>query len=459
MIDRSRDRRQVAAKLADHVCSFEKARVGAEMAARACAHVADTLAVTLAGAGAEAPQVMRAALGTGLSGTALVFGTALRAGTLDAALINATAAHALDLDDVSSAIGGHPSAPLVAPLFAVAEERGLSGEAILAGYVVGLEVETRLARAVHLHHYDKGWHPTATLGVFGAAAATAHLIGLDRAQTTTALAIAASSASGIKANFGTMTKALHVGRCARDGLMAALLAERGFTASAAALEHEQGFFNVFNGPDTYDMEPLLAEWTELAIAGSGLGFKQYACCRSAQPAIAVALEIAATSGFAPDAVARVDVRLPARGLRHTNNPDPHTALEAKFSVQYAVARALASGAVRLEDFEGDAVGDSRVQRLLKVTHAAPHPGMSARGPEDWAAEVIVTTHDGSRIVRSVDKPAAEIVMTAAELQAKFHACAGRAIPATQAETLYEKLCDLGSVTDIRSLTPLLTSRP
>src|SRR5262249_10361452 len=148
-----------------------------------------------------------------------------------------TASHALDYDDVSGVLGGHHSATVTAPIFALGEELKASGKQILAAYVIGVETEVRLARAVNFHHYDKGWHPTATLGTFGAAAACAHLFRLDVAQTARALALAASFASGIKANFGTMTKPLHVGHVGRNGLFAALIAARGFESNPAALEH------------------------------------------------------------------------------------------------------------------------------------------------------------------------------------------------------------------------------
>src|SRR5262249_24458860 len=169
-----------------------------------------------------------------------VFGSPRRTSSLDAALVNGTASHALDFDDFSGVMGGHHSVPLVSTLFALAEERGSAAEDLIAAYVVGVEVEIRLARAVNFHHYDKGWHPTSTLGVFGAAAAACHLMKLDRALTTTALCIAASLASGLKANLGTMTKPLHIGQCCRNGLLAAFLAERGFDAATDVFEHQQG---------------------------------------------------------------------------------------------------------------------------------------------------------------------------------------------------------------------------
>src|SRR5207253_7732467 len=132
-----------------------------------------------------------------------------RLSVTDAALVNGTASHALDFDDCSNTLGGHPSVPILPGLFALADAMPVSGRDFLAAYIAGFETETRIARGVNFHHYEKGWHPTATLGTFGSAAASSHLLGLDARRTATALSLAASLASGIKANFGTMTKPLH----------------------------------------------------------------------------------------------------------------------------------------------------------------------------------------------------------------------------------------------------------
>src|SRR6201999_4606948 len=179
---------------------------------------------------------------------------------LDATLVNGTASHALDYDDVAGVMGGHPSAMLVPSMIALGESLGSSGHDLVLAYVVGYETECRIARGVHFHHYDKGWHPTATLGIFGTVAAASRLLRLTIDQTAVALGLAASFASGLKANFGTMTKPLHVGQASRNGLFAAFMAQRGFTANAGAFEHKQGFLDVFNGPGTYDAGKMLGEW-------------------------------------------------------------------------------------------------------------------------------------------------------------------------------------------------------
>src|SRR5262245_27366418 len=191
--------------------------------------ILDTVGVTVAGSVEPAARILGRVVPP-TAGASLVFGSADRTTALDAALINGTAAHALDFDDCNNTLGGHPSAPILPALFALADERTVDGRAFMTAYVAGFETECKLGLGVNFHHYTKGWHPTATLGVHGVAAAACHLLRLDTRRTATALAIASSLACGIKANFGTMTKPLHVGHCARNGLFAALLAERDFTA-------------------------------------------------------------------------------------------------------------------------------------------------------------------------------------------------------------------------------------
>ena len=176
--------------------------------------ILDTVGVTLAGSREAAPRLVARSLDLA-PGPSLLFGQARRVGALDAALINGTASHALDFDDCNNTLGGHPSAPVLSALFALADELGSSGRDFVLAYVAGFEVETKIALAVNFHHYTKGWHPTATLGTFGAAAACARLMGLDANQTGVALALAASFASGIKANFGTMTKPMWISAIAR----------------------------------------------------------------------------------------------------------------------------------------------------------------------------------------------------------------------------------------------------
>jgi len=447
-------------QLAERVHAFEKRQLTKKAVAQARACILDAIGVTLAGYPEPCTQILLKTPGVATApGPALVFGSARRTSALDAALINGTASHALDFDDFSGIMGGHHSVPLVSMLFALAEERGGTGEDLIAAYVIGVEVEIRLARAVNFHHYDKGWHPTATLGIFGTAAAACHFMKLDRARTTMALSIAASLASGLKANFGTMTKPLHIGQCCRNGLLAALLAEQGFDAATDVFEHQQGFLNVFNGPGTFDIAKLFENWgAPWEIEAKSIALKQFPCCGSTHPAINMALQLRREDKIKPEEISRIEVLPHGRRLRHTNTPHPQTPLEAKFSVQYVVARALRYGILRLKDFEGEAHFDPEIQRLLDLTTASPHPDMADDAEEQWGAEVIVTLKDGRRLARRVDNlvgRGGDNPMSSSDLWDKFNDCATRSLPREQIAPLFERLETLEKVTEIAQVTRLL----
>lgn len=450
----------VLEQIAERIVSFDLKAITPQAIMLSRTAIIDTLGVTLAGAIEPCTtNLLRTPGVASAPGVCTIFGTAQKTSALDATFINGTASHALDYDDFSQPMGGHQSAPLVAPLMAIAEERGASGLELLQSYVVGIETEIRLARAVNFYHYDKGWHPTATLGVFGAAAAAGHLLKLNAKKQAIALAIAASFASGIKANFGTMVKPLHVGQCARNGLLAVLMADAGYDANPEALEHHQGFFNAFNGKGNYDASLIFENWANpLEVLSPSMGLKQFACCGSTHPAVTMALQLRQQETFSPQDIEKVDIMPHRRRLPHTNNPDPQTPLAAKFSVQYAVARALVDGAVRLDDFEGEAHFDSKVRAIMAKTTAMPHPDMPDDSPDQFGAEVIVALKDGrtvSRRINSLVGRGGDYPLTSEELWEKFNDCAKRVLPANAIPALFAKLEKLEQINNIRELTPLL----
>jgi len=421
--------------------------------------IVDYLGVTLAGSREEAPRLALQAFGAPAAGPAVLFGMARRVGALDAALVNGTASHALDFDDCNNTFGGHPSAPILPALFALADESGASGRDFLMAYVTGFEVETKIALAVHFHHYTKGWHPTATLGVFGSAAASAKLMGLDAERTATALAIAASFASGLKANFGTMVKPLHVGHCTRNGLYAARLARAGFTAGAEPFEHKQGFFNVFNGEGTYDASRILERWAKpLDIVNPGIAIKQYPCCGSTHPALDAILKLAREHKPAADDIERVDVWTHTRRLEHTNRPAPKSDLDAKFSVQYCMARALLDRSISIEHFEGKAYEDAAVKKLLPRVHAAPYTAAQFPPENHFGAEVRIALRGGKVLGAKVDQPfgrTSDNPLPAALLKEKFENCAVRVLPADRVGSLYAATQMFERLKDARELTAII----
>ena len=423
--------------------------------------VMDTVGVTLAGSREPAPNVLREVLSPS-SGESLVFGTNQRVPCLDAAHINGTAAHALDFDNTAAHFAGHISAVMVPALLAAADAFNSSGRDLLLAHAVGYEAGCRIGRGVNvdLYHSEKGWHPTSTLGIFAVAAACAKLLGLNAAQTETALAIATSLAAGIKANFGTMAKPLHVGECARGGLMAVLLARKGFTANAEAFEHKQGFFKLFNGEGHYHSERVVESWGQpFDVVSPGASYKQYPCCYSTHAAIEAALTLTREHGvFDAKSIVKVETWTPAFGLSYTNRPDPASDLDAKFSVQYCAVKALLCGQVVLEDFEMSAYCDAVVQSVLPRVRSEIYTGKMFDPTDPFDAELKLTLTDGCTLHAKVDRPlgrTSEIPIPYERLQAKFANCAGRVLPADAVEKSSRLMDSMDKTISVRELSRAL----
>jgi 2-methylcitrate dehydratase PrpD len=420
--------------------------------------ILDTVGVTLAGAREDCTRIVEGVSGRG-AGPSLIFGGSRRTAPLEAALVNGTAAHALDYDDMTNRLGGHPSAPILPALFALADETGASGRDFIAAYAAGFETECKLGLGVHWHHYTKGWHPTATLGTFGAAAACAKLLKLSDEKAATALSIAASLAAGIKANFGTMVKPLHIGQCTRNGLFAALLAREGFSAGDRVFEHKQGFFNVFNGEGNYDAGKILPDWGQpLDIVTPGIAIKQYPCCGSTHSALDAILKLARDHKPAPEDIERVDVWTHSRRLEHTNRPEPKSDLDAKFSVQYCMVRALLDRRIAIEHFEGNAHEEPAVRKLLPRVHAAPYTTAQFPADNHFGAEVRIALRGGRVLSAKVDQPAGRISdnpLSAGLLKEKFENCAARVLPRSRIAPLYSAIQGFENLKDAREVTAII----
>jgi 2-methylcitrate dehydratase PrpD len=425
------------------------------------AAITDLLGVALAGADTAAPRTAAHALGLeGNSGPCRIWGRTGRTGMLDAALINGTAAHALDFDDSHRLMTGHPSATLIPALMALAETLHRSGRDLLEAYLSGFETAAHMGHglnAVNFCHYAKGWHPTATIGTFAAATACGRLLRLDDSQLATAIGICASLASGVKSNFGTMTKPLHAGLAARNGLFAALLAQAGFTAAPDALEHPQGFFEVFNGPGAYDVQPILGDWAATwQILDPGVSIKQFPCCYSLHSITEAAIAIKAAHDVVPEEIDRVEACLHQRRLAHTQRPATD-GLAAKFSYRYVVARGLIEGGLRLEHFEGQAHAEPRVVALMERVNATAHHD----DENDLAGYLTVRLTDGRVFEHAVMVPQGRnprVPLPPEALRRKFDNCAGRLLTREEVDCLYSKIQNLETLENVTELSAILASK-
>jgi 2-methylcitrate dehydratase PrpD len=340
-------------------------------------------------------------------------------------------------------------------LFALADQTGASGRDFITAYVAGFETECKISMGVNFYQYTRGWHPTTTIGVFGAAAACAKLLALDDARTATALSIAASLASGIKSNFGTYVKPLHIGHCARSGLFAALLARDDYTASPVAFEHKQGYFEVFNGAGNYDASKILTAWgAPFDIVQPGIAIKQYPCCGSTHPAIDAMLELVRKHDLKPDAVEKIQSWTHTRRLEHTNRPEPQSTKDAKFSVQYCLARALIDRKVAIEHFEGEAYKDPQVRAVTAKVQAAPYSTEQFAAENHFGAEVKVTLRGGTVLGTKVDQPAGRTSsnpLSQDRLKEKFENCANRALSSERTAAVNKSIMTIETLADVRAV--------
>ncbi len=306
--------------------------------ARHC--VLDWLACTIAGAAEPLATILRAeVVASDTSSDATIVGTGERASALTAALVNGATSHALDFDDTHEALLGHPTVPVLPALAALAEREGRNGADLLAALVAGIEVECRLGALLGTAHYAQGWHNTATLGTFGAAAACAHMLGLDAVQTRHALGLAGTQAGGLKSGFGTMAKALHAGKAAQNGLLSALLARGGYTANPDIVETAQGFAACLAAGVVLD--PAVLDGWEGRWMTRDVLFKYHAACYLTHAPINAVSELRAElAGGGAEEVEAIEIRIEPAALRVCNIAEPQTGLEGKFSLRATAAMTL-----------------------------------------------------------------------------------------------------------------------
>lgn len=420
---------------------------------------ADTIACTLAGAHEECTNVLDSALELDRTqGKSLVLGRGRRAGALEATLINGVASHALDYDDINKSMGGHPSVTLVPPLLALADDIGSSGADVIEAFIAGYEFECKFARAINFYHYEKGWHPTATIGAIGAAAASGILLGLNEKQLTHALAISASMSSGLKSNIGSHTKPYHVGHSARNGLFAARLAQKGFTGRDHAFEHGEGWLECFNGEGNYDISKMWEEWADpMDIIKPGVGLKRFPSCASTHGPIDCGIALH-EQGVKPSDIEKIHITMSPRRIVHTNRPQPKDSLDCKFSVQYSVARALKEGWVEISHFHGDANADPEIQDMLGKTTAATWLPEDPEITNQLAARVQVTKKDGTMIEHQVEQAIGrgpELPVPPDQLRRKFDDCCSLALDPAAIEKLWTLSYDMENLTKCSEMTDVM----
>ena len=376
---------------------------------------------------------------------ATLYGRAERVDIASAAMLNGISSHTFDFDDTHLRTIIHPAGPVASAALAVAEHAGASGRALVDSVVLGIEVACRVGNAIYPDHYDRGWHITGSTGMLGAAAACARLWGLDGQRTAMALGIAASQPVGIREQFGTMTKALHPGAAARAGLMSALLAKHGYTASGRALEAPRGLLQTYSAKcDWREITDGLGERFEIAFNT----YKPFACGVVIHPAIDGCVQLRNAHRLTAADIDRVDLRVHPLVLELTGKTAPRTGLEGKFSVYHACAAGIVFGQAGEAEFANDVVARADLVALRGRVHAVVDPSIG-----EAAADVTIRCVDGRTLhcavahaVGSLERP-----MSDDDLARKFHGLVDPVLGADRATRVQEQCAGISGAPDLRVL--------
>lgn len=429
-------------RLARHVLSYRDAPLSSSALVVAKQCVLDWFAVTLAAHNAPLVRFLRDEIGG--AGPATIVGTSQRCSPCDAALVNGAASHALDYDDTHHFVG-HPTVGVFPAALAVAEWRASSGAAALRAFVAGVEAAAVLGSIVLPDHYERGFHATGTLGCFGAAAAAGLLLDLDEDQMTMALGLAGTQAAGLKAMFGSMAKPFHAGKAASNGVLAARLAKRGFTAHDDVLDADQGFIAT-QGRARPSSEARFIAPGEIIIETL---FKYHAACYGTHSAIEAVSALAKAHKLSPDDIEAIDVRIHPSMLKVCNISAPRTGLEIKFSLSHLSALTiLGVDTAAIETFSDATAERSDAVALRDLVRVQG-------GGDDsvTAAEVEITTRFGKRFKRREDAgvPLKDFTEQQARVARKYRSLTLPVLGAERSHRLCDAINNLDHADDVSTL--------
>jgi len=433
--------------------------------------ILDGLGLILAGSFEKCTRIlMQFSESTGQPGKSSVLGAnPMKLTAPFAALINGIAGHAMDWDDSQLSISPdriyglltHPTIPPLTAALAIAEEIGaVSGKTFLTAFLAGFEVECKIAEAINPDHYKKGFHTSGTVGSFGAAMAAAKLLGLTEAQIRHALGITASMASGIRTNFGTMTKPLHVGRAASNGVTAAMLAKNGFEADMEALDGPWGFFSVFGrGFDLDKIAGCIGK--PHTIVDPGVSIKPYPCGILTHPSMDVMLSIVTENDIQPDRIKEVVLYAGSNILNPIRYKIARNELEGKFCMPFLLAAIAISRKAGVHEFTDEFVNAPQTQGLMQRIRTAFDPEIEAKGWDKIRSRVEVVLDSGRKIIKEADeryRGGPENPLSDEELQDKFTDCAERLLDKDARGKIFRMINGLEKLEDIAELIQATQSK-
>ena len=445
---------------------FDRMPANAIAEAKRC--LIDGFGVVLAGATVRGSAIVREYVkASSAPGASTVFGPErMSAAPAHAALANGASGHAMDYDDTQLSttpdrIFGlltHPTVPVLSASLALGERLGVSGRVFLEAFLTGFEVECKIAEAINPKHYVQGFHSTGTIGVFGAAASAAKLMTLSRGQTAHALGIAASLSAGLRVNFGSMTKPLHAGRAAENGVTAAELASHGFTAGDNGLDGEWGFFQVTGGGA--DLARIVSTLGRpFSIVEPGVSFKPYPCGSLGHPTMDAMLKLVTDSDVKPEQIARVRVRAGSNILNPLRYTTAKTELEAKFCLPFMMSSIALRRRAGIREFTDEFVSSAPVQAMMARVETIFDRGIEARGFDKMRSVVEVDLRDGRKLTQPSDdryRGGPEHPFTREDLHEKFTDCASLVLPPDRIRRALDAIESLERIGNVKEVAQTMT---
>lgn len=446
-------------KISQYIVQTDLSQIPAEVIEKAKHCILDGIGCGLYGQEFEATKILLQ-LAEEWNGRpeASILGTGKKVPAAIAAKINGTGIHVADFDDSSVNFRGHPTGVVFPSAMALCEGRLKSGKDLLLAYILGVEVGGKLGKVMGWSHYEAGWHGTGTIGTIASAVASAKALELNEEKTSHALAIAASGACGIRENFGTMVKSLHAGQAAAAGVLAALLAEKGYEGALTAFEGKSGFWQAYSG------ENEIGRWVnELKEPHTitEVMFKRYPSCAATHPALDALEDLIKTHPFSWEEIEELKCLVTPVTTSILIYPNPSSGLEAKFSLPYCVSAFLVHGELDLSNFEDSALDDQRVRELMKRIEMVPDEDLGELiKTKDILAptEVQVKLKNQTFSKRMLEaKGSASNPVAKEEIIEKFRICAGRNLTAKEVDKAIDLVSSLESLQQVTALTEALTA--
>jgi len=444
---------------------LRRERPPGEVRKKALIHLIDGFAVMLAGSRTEcARKVFDLVRERGAGGPSSAIGFGAKAQPNGAALVNGTSGHADDYDDTQLSTSPdriyglmtHPTVPVLAAALAVGEEVGCSGGEFLDAFIAGFEVECKLAEAIDPQHYRRGFHSTGTIGAFGACAAASWLMGLGEEEARYAIGITSSLTSGIRVNFGTMTKPLHAGMAASNGVTAARLGAKGFTSDLNALDGRWGFMQILGGG--MDPERVLGKLgSPYALVYPGASVKMYPCGVLGQPSMDAMQEVVTEWDLRPEDVRQVRLRAGPNILEPLRYASPANGLQAKFSLNFGLGCILVHRKAGLREYTTEVVRSPRIQEAMAKVRTIHDEGIAAMGVDRMRSILEVELNDGRVIERFVDKTRGtpEKPIRDSEIDDKFRDCVSLILGSVEVEALLHEIRGIDGQPSLEGITSFL----